>query len=55
MTQGKCVRCAVAFRWRGKPLLRNALCPRCKEPLSKTTRHLKSMPWVESHPLMVVR
>lgn len=54
MTQGKCFRCKVAFRWKGKPLLREALCPRCKEPLSKTSRHLKSLPWVEEHPHWLV-
>ncbi len=53
-TQGRCRPCAVAFRWQGRPLLKRALCPFCKQPLSRTSRHLKSNRWDETHPLRAV-
>lgn len=36
-TTGRCYGCKVRFVWNGKPLLKNALCPRCGEPLHLTT------------------
>jgi len=35
--QGKCTSCKLAFVWKNKPLVRNALCPYCQMPLSQTT------------------
>lgn len=35
-TAGRCRPCGVVFSWQGKPLLRDALCPRCKRPLDRT-------------------
>lgn len=54
-TQGRCRPCKKAFRWNGRPLLRDALCPSCKEPLSRTSRSLKSATWSPQSPLEVVR
>ncbi len=36
-TQGKCVLCKVHYEWKGKPLLRDAQCPRCKTKLKRTS------------------
>ena len=37
MPQGKCEECRVVFGWDGKPLMRDACCPRCGSPLRRTT------------------
>lgn len=49
-TQGRCRPCKAAYRWEGPPLLRVALCPHCKKPLSRTTRHYRGA-WRGEHPL----
>ena len=36
-TQGKCVLCKAHYEWKGKPLLRDAQCPRCKTKLERTS------------------
>jgi len=54
-TQGKCQTCKVRVLWKGRPLLRDALCSRCKQPLWRTTRELRNWPVVREHPLEVVR
>ena len=41
MPQGKCTGCRIAYRWDGKPLLREAACPTCERPLEATTKHLR--------------
>jgi len=53
LTQGKCEKCKVAFRWPSKGLrLRDADCPRCKTKLSRTT-HLLKWPWITQAPASV--
>lgn len=37
MTQGKCTRCKIGFRWDGKPRLYKAFCPYCQKRLARTT------------------
>jgi predicted amidophosphoribosyltransferase len=56
-TAGRCWRCKVIFQWAGRPLLKNALCPRCKKPLDRTAVSLVShTPILEDeHPLELVR
>lgn len=54
MTHGKCTTCDVVFRWTGKPLLRQAVCPRDRTHglLARTAARLvKHMPVVDEHPL----
>lgn len=34
-TTGRCPKCLIHFTWRGKPLLRDALCPFDKTPLRR--------------------
>lgn len=41
MTQGRCKPCRIRVVWTGRPLLRDALCPRCRDPISRTTRTLR--------------
>lgn len=53
VTQGKCPKCRVRFEWRGKPLLRDAFCPTCHAPLSRTS-HLLKWPTVIKTPIYVV-
>lgn len=48
MPQGKCTRCSVAYRWKGKPLLRDAAC-RCGKPLAQTIHSLRTR-WLEQVP-----
>lgn len=48
-TSGKCWKCKLRFVWKGKPLLRDAYCCRCKTKLEKTT-HLNKWPIVEQKP-----
>lgn len=48
MPQGKCTRCSVAYRWTGKPLLRDAAC-RCGKPLAQTVHYLRTQ-WREEVP-----
>ncbi len=50
MPQGKCDPCKVAFRWTGKPLLRDSHCPTCGRPLTCTTYRLKRCRWMETAP-----
>lgn len=44
MTYGRCDDCRdrthkyIVYEWRGKPLLRDAICPVHKMPLARTTR-----------------
>jgi uncharacterized paraquat-inducible protein A len=45
ITQGKCRRCQVGFRWPSPPLLRDAYCPKCGRKLSATT-YLFRGPWL---------
>ena len=40
-TQGKCVSCRKRYVWERPPLLRNAYCPDCGQPLYQTTYLLK--------------
>jgi uncharacterized paraquat-inducible protein A len=47
----RCKPCKMAFAWpKGKPKLRDALCPRCGEPLSQTTLLLQGVVWTEETP-----
>ena len=36
-TSGRCRRCEIRFVWKGKPLLKHAICPYCASPLYLTT------------------
>lgn len=54
-TQGRCRPCRIRFVWRGKPLLRDALCPRCKQPLARTTHELRQYRTVVETPLWRVQ
>lgn len=48
---GRCAPCKTIFEWRGRPLVRDALCPRCKVPLDRTAANLvKRIPIVDEHP-----
>jgi hypothetical protein len=51
MTQGKCTKCAVAYRWPGArlPRLRDARCLYCAGPLERTT-YLLSYRWIDKVP-----
>ena len=40
-TQGKCAACRRRCVWRGRPLLREAYCPRCGGKLERTTSKLR--------------
>jgi predicted amidophosphoribosyltransferase len=52
--QGKCSTCRLRFTWRGRPLLKHALCPHCKQPLERTSHEMKRFRHVsEPHPLEV--
>jgi hypothetical protein len=53
--QGRCRPCKIRVVWEGKPLLRDALCPRCKAPLDRTSSDLRSVQTVDEHPFAVVR
>lgn len=53
-TQGRCRGCRVRFVWKGKPLLRDALCNRCKQPLDRTSRELRRHQTVVETPLWKV-
>lgn len=45
-TQGKCIKCKIAYRWYSKyRKLREAKCPRCGEQLKQTSCFLE-WPWV---------
>ena len=35
--QGRCRKCNLAFVWRKKPLVRDAICPYCKNEITQTT------------------
>ena len=37
---GKCIRCKLIWTWNGNLLLREAKCPRCKDPLARTATRL---------------
>jgi len=37
-THGKCTPCRAYYQWEGKPLLRDARCPRCSQPLERTCK-----------------
>lgn len=50
LTFGRCLKCNVAYRWRGKPKLYAALCPACGGRLRATTHQLKSAAWVDRQP-----
>ena len=53
--QGKCERCELRYTWRGKPLLRQALCPKCKHPLARTSHEMKRFRHIyDVHPLMTI-
>lgn len=53
-TQGRCRPCKIAYRWLGKPLLREALCPKCSRPLARTTGDLTKVPWLYEAPHRLV-
>lgn len=51
-TYGRCRPCDVIFKWEGRPLLRDALCPNCKRPLDRTAANLvKNVTIVNETPL----
>ena len=52
-TQGKCTPCRRRYVWKGRPLLRRALCPSCRRPLDRTTHILKKFATVVETPLEV--
>ena len=35
-TTGRCHYCNIRYSWHGRPLRRDALCPRCRNPLRRT-------------------
>lgn len=39
--QGKCIDCQVRWVWRGKPLVRDAICPVCTSPLDRTSGYVR--------------
>ena len=43
-TTGRCHTCNTRYVWRGKPLLRDAHCPKCHASLQLTTHLFKSGP-----------
>lgn len=47
---GRCWNCRRAYRWTGGPLVYMAACPRCEGPLSRTTRELQAVPFVDQAP-----
>ena len=49
-TQGRCHKCNVAYRWKGRPRLWDARCPTCGRKLWRTTYFLKSAPWILAKP-----
>lgn len=57
MVKGKCVDCKLAYKWKGKPLLRDAKCRCCGKPLKATVWYLGSgknrdgWKWVDVNPL----
>ncbi len=52
--QGKCVNCKVGFRWNGAPLVRDAHCPSCGNPLKRTS-YLLQYQWRLERPLGAAR
>jgi predicted amidophosphoribosyltransferase len=50
---GRCIPCRKIFEWNGtRPLVRDALCPDCRTPLSRTCASLvKRVAIVERTPL----
>lgn len=54
-THGRCRPCGAIFQWQGRPLLRDALCPRCRQPLDRTAAGIaRHIPIVEEHPVYIV-
>lgn len=49
-TKGKCDGCRVVYVWAGKPLLRHAICPRCRAELTQTTSQSKLPRVHDEHP-----
>ena len=49
MAKGKCVHCRLGYKWRGRPLLRKAVCPVCGDHLRRTS-HLLQWPWSGRRP-----
>ena len=49
MPQGKCVSCKVAYRWSGRPLLKQAFCLKCSQPLVRTS-YLLEWEWIDRKP-----
>lgn len=45
-THGRCTECGknVVYRWLGKPLLKNAMCPAHRTPLKRTALALMKHP-----------
>ena len=41
IVQGKCTDCQVRWMWRGKPLVRDAICPACFRPLDRTSGYVR--------------
>jgi hypothetical protein len=50
LTFGRCWKCNVAYRWRGKPKLKNAVCLKCHSRLHTTVHYLRSAPWLDQKP-----
>lgn len=53
-THGRCRPCDLLYTWRGKPLLREALCAECRRPLDRTAAGLLKgvLPALPYAPLM---
>ncbi len=53
---GRCAKCRVIWRWTGRPLVRDALCHVCREPLARTAARLvRNIPIRHGQPLEVRR